>query len=459
MTVNDFDGPDLIVAGAGGGLVAALRAAQAGLSVLVVESNERFRRGNNTSMSTAMIPAMGTRWQQASGVEDSPERFLADVSKKTQGDYNEIAASALSRISGDLVEWLADSVGLDVFLMTDFVYPGHSVPRCHTIPGHSGASMLTSLVAAVSAHEGIDVLTPATLVDVILSDGVVTAAVIDTPAGREEIPTRAVLLATNGYGAHKDLVAQHLPDIADAIYYGSEHSRGDALRIGTALGAASDYLDAYQGHAALAMPSASLATWATVMHGGFLVNRAGERFGDETSGYSEYAATSLRQAPDGAWIIIDERIHAACSGFQDFQDVIAGGGVQWGADARELASRLGIDPAGLSDTVAAARSVALKGGVDAFGRNDWAAPLEGHLAAIFVQSALFHTQGGLRVDAHARVLRADGTDISGLYASGGAAAGISGHGASGYLAGNGLLPALGLAFIAADHLAGGGRRG
>src|SRR5690606_34896158 len=90
---------------------------------------------------------------------------------------------------------------------------------------------------------------------------------------------------------------------------------------------------------------------------------------------------------------------------------------------------------------------------DQFGRTNWEAPLTGRLAAIFVKPALFHTQGGLRVDEHAQVVRADGTALTGLYASGGAAAGISGHGASGYLAGNGLLPALGLAFIAADHLA------
>jgi Predicted oxidoreductase len=67
--------------------------------------------------------------------------------------------------------------------------------------------------------------------------------------------------------------------------------------------------------------------------------------------------------------------------------------------------------------------------------------------------ALFHTQGGLRVDAHARVLRTDGSCIDGLYASGGAAMGISGHGPGGYLAGNGLLPALGLALLAAEHCA------
>jgi fumarate reductase flavoprotein subunit len=33
--------------------------------------------------------------------------------------------------------------------------------------------------------------------------------------------------------------------------------------------------------------------------------------------------------------------------------------------------------------------------------------------------------------------------------------GISGHGAGGYLAGNGLLPALGLSYLAANHVAAG----
>ncbi|MBW8706788.1 hypothetical protein MBT84_44890 [Streptomyces sp. MBT84] len=63
---------DLVVAGAGGGLAGALRAAQAGLNVLVVDADEQFLRGNNTSMSTAMIPGAGSRWQRAAAIEDSP---------------------------------------------------------------------------------------------------------------------------------------------------------------------------------------------------------------------------------------------------------------------------------------------------------------------------------------------------------------------------------------------------
>ena len=94
------------------------------------------------------------------------------------------------------------------------------------------------------------------------------------------------------------------------------------------------------------------------------------------------------------------------------------------------------------------------GGKDEFGRTHWEQPLAPPYAAVSVRPALFHTQGGLRVDEHARVLSKTGQPITGLYASGGAASGISGHGSGGYLAGNGLLPAFGLAFLAAEHLAG-----
>ena len=452
MADEEFEGPDVIVAGAGGGVVAALRAAERGLSVLLVDADEQFRRGNNTSMSTAMIPAMGTRFQRAAGIDDSPDTFVADVAAKTKGDFNEVAARALAGVSAELVEWLADSVELDIDVVTDFAYPGHSVNRCHSIPGRSGASMLNGLLAALNAQDLVDVMTPAKLVDVITEDGVVTGAVIETPAGPEEIPTHAVVIATNGYGANRELVGEHIPEIAGAHYHGGEHSRGDALRIGAKLGAATDYLDAYQGHAGLAAPSASLATWATVMHGGFLVNTAGKRYGNETSGYSEYAAESLAHAPDGSFIVIDQRIYDACQSFQDFLDVIEGGGVKWGDSAEELAAAYGIDAAGLAATLDETRRLAA-GEADPFGRTFWEAPLEGRLAAIRVQPALFHTQGGLRVDEHARVVTEDGSAIEGLYASGGAAAGISGHGASGYLAGNGLLPALGLAYLAAEDIA------
>ena len=448
------DGPDLVVAGAGGGLAGALRAAELGLSVLVVEASEHFRRGNNTSMSTAMFPGAGSRWQSEEGVDDSPERFVADIMAKTHGQADPRLARTLAEVSAPLVEWLADSAGLPLSLVTDFNYPGHSVPRCHTIPGRHGSGVVDHLARKVTEHENIELLAPARLVDVLSDVDGVRAVVVRYPDGtEEEIPTRAVLLATNGFGADADLVAQHLPEISGALYQGSDQSLGDALRIGEKLGAATGFLDAYQGHGAVSAAAGTLVGWATIIHGGFLVGLDGRRFGNETRGYSEYAAELAARPGSTGWIVLDETIFEQCQPFQDFRDVVSAGALVWADDALGLAEATGLPPDALEAEIAAAAAIARGERADEHGRTHWERPLSGRLAAVRVVPALFHTQGGLLVDEHAAVVDHDDRPIPGLYAAGGAAASISGHGAAGYLPGNGLLPAFGLAYLAAGDVA------
>jgi fumarate reductase flavoprotein subunit len=281
----------------------------------------------------------------------------------------------------------------------------------------------------------------------------VAVAVTETPDGAtEEIRSPNVVLATNGFGANPEYVRRHIPEISEGQYHGGDGSLGDALDVGAALGADVGYLDSYQGHGSLATPHNILVTWAVVMHGGFLVNTRGERFGDETVGYSEYAVPVLEQ-PDGvAWVVFDERIDDLCRPFKDYQDLLEAKAVRRAADAGELAARIGCDHERLEVTLGETRE-AFQGGPDRFGRTDWEATLEPPYAAVKVTGALFHTQGGLKVDGQARVLR-NGVPMPGLFAAGGAAVGISGHGAAGYLAGNGLLSALGLGYLAGRTIAG-----
>ncbi|GAA0936558.1 FAD-dependent oxidoreductase [Actinocorallia libanotica] len=455
MSGTEFDGPDLVVAGAGGGLAGALRAAEHGLSVLVVEASEHYRRGNNTSMSTAMFPGAGSRWQAEAGVADSPELFAADMAAKTKGQVDARLARTLAGVSAPLVEWLNDGVGLPMSLVTDFTYPGHSVTRCHTVPGRHGNTVIDHLARRVREHPNIDMLVPARLTDVLTGpDGAVRAAVVRMPDGaEEEIPTRGVLLATNGYGADRELVARHLPEIAKALYQGGEHSRGDALRIGERLGAATGYLDAYQGHAGVAAGASTLVTWATIVLGGILVDLTGRRFGDESRGYSEYAAELAARPGSTGWIVIDETVHERCLAFQDYLDVVESGVLVRAEGAAALAEATGLPAEALAAELAASASAARGESEDPHGRTRWERPLDPRYVAVRVLPALFHTQGGLIVDEHAAVVDARDRPIRGLYASGGAAAGVSGHGAAGYLAGNGLLPAFGLAYLAADDLA------
>lgn len=448
MADNDVD---VIVAGAGAaGCAAALTAAQAGREVLIIDKNPHHAVSSNTAMSTAMIPAGGSRWQTAAGIDDSPARFYADIMRKTGNTADPVLARALTDAAPELVEWLADSCDVPLELVTDFPYPGHSATRCHAVPDRAGVSLLGSLLRAVDRDPRITLAVPMRLDGLVTDhDGRPRGAVLATPDGQtEQIAAGAVILATAGFAGDPELVRRHLPGIAGAIHHGGEGSTGDALRIGARLGADTAYLDAYQGHGSLAVPHRVLLTWATVMHGGVLLNSEGDRFGDETVGYSEFGPRVHSQPGNHAWMIYDDRIHQAVLPFRDYQDCLKSGAVRRCADTAELSTLIGAPVDRLTATLAAASQAAHGSAPDTFGRVHWPQPLTPPYAAVKVAGALFHTQGGLRVDGCGRVLR-QGSPIPGLYAAGGAAHGISGHGASGYLAGNGLLPALGLGRLAA----------
>jgi fumarate reductase flavoprotein subunit len=182
-----------------------------------------------------------------------------------------------------------------------------------------------------------------------------------------------------------------------------------------------------------------------------VVNTDGERFDDETIGYSEYGARVLAQPGRIAWIVFDTRIHDACQPFADYQDLLSQGAVRWADSVEALAETIGAPTEALARTLESADAVARGAAGDPFGRTDFAAPLTSPYAAVRVTGALFHTQGGLLVDGDARVLSPGLDPIPGLYAAGGAAVGMSGSGAAGYLAGNGLLAALGLGHLAGRH--------
>lgn len=444
------DGFDVVVAGAGAaGLAAALAAAERGLTVLLAEAHDTWREGSNTAMSTSMVPAGGTRHQAAAGVDDSPGRFLDDVVRKTRGEADPVVARALTRVAPTLVHWLEDAIGIELGLVTDFNYPGHSAYRCHAVHDRAGTTLHRQLVEAALARDEIELVVPLRLVDVALDDaGGVHAAVLERPDGtRERIAARAVVLATNGYGADPELVRRHCPEIADGLYFGGDGSTGDALRLAERLGLDVAQLDAYQGHGSVASPHGVLLTWATVMHGAILVNTGGERFGEEPIGYSEFGAITLAQPGHEAWMVYDARIDEACRPFADYQRCLEAGAVRTADDVETLAALVGAPAGTLAATLAAARAAALGEAPDPLGRTHWEAPLEPPYRAVHVTGALFHTQGGLRVDVNGGALRA-GRPVPGLHAAGGAAVGMSGHGANGYLAGNGLLAALGLGLLA-----------
>ncbi len=442
----EFD-TDVVVAGAGAaGLAASIAAADRGASVVLLEARETFRAGSNTSMSTSMIPAGGSRWQAAAGIDDSADLLYEDTMAKTKGEADAVATQALANVAVELVEWMADDLGVPLEL-ADVLFPGHSRMRHHCVPDRAGRTLHRHLLEAAAARDPITLITPMRLTDVEEIRGGLGIAAQRPDGVREQITSRAVVLATNGFGANPDMVRTHIPEIAEGLYFGGDGSTGDALVVGGRLGADVGFLDAYQGHGSVATPHGVLLTWITVMNGAFVMNAKGRRFGDESTGYSEYAVPVLEQPGAVAWVIYDTLIHETALPFADYQDLLAVDGVRWADDPAELAGIVGAPAATVAATLDHAATCARGETDDPFGRTLWPHALEPPYAAVKVTGALFHTQGGLRVDARAAVLRG-GEPIPGLYAAGGAAAGISGHGAAGYMSGNGLLSALGLGYLA-----------
>ena len=440
--------PVVIIGAGAAGLIAALTAQEAGAAVLVLE-RDSLPRGS-TALSAGLIPAAGTRWQAAAGIADSPERFAADIMRKAHDEPDPMLVATLTRRAGPVLEWLADAHGLDFSVIVDFNYPGHSAHRMHGLPTRAGAELMDRLTAAAEAA-GIDVLCDAHAATLYTAtDGGLAGLAYTRPDGTtERAGCDALVLACNGYGGNRELVARHVPELAAALYFGHPGNQGDALLWGTALGAASRDLPGHQGHGSVAHPAGILITWATITEGGLQVNTDGRRFADEMQGYSEQAAHVLRQPGGIAWTVFDERIAGIAGQFEDFRQAEAAGIVLTAHSVEALAAAMRVPPAALQATLAEVADLKRTGAADRHGRRFAGSPaLVPPYRAVRVTGALFHTQGGLAVDAHAAVLGADRRALPNLFAAGGAACGVSGRAASGYLSGNGLLSAVVLGAIA-----------
>jgi len=428
--------------------VAGLAAREAGAEVLVLE-RDAVPRGS-PALSAGLIPAAGTSFQRTLGIADSADRFAADIMAKAKGAPDPDLVALVTREIAPALEWLHARHGLAFSVINDFRYPGHGAYRMHGLPSRSGEELVNALrVAAETA--GVEILCSARVQD-LLTDaaGSVRGVEYERPDGaRECVGCEALILACNGYGGDKVLLARHIPEMAEALYFGHAGNQGDALRWGEALGAATRHLSGYQGHGSVAHPAGILITWATLTEGGVQVNSAGHRFANEALGYSEHAAAVLQQANGIAWTVFDSRIAGIARQFVDFQNAEASGAIVEAPDAESLAARMQVSPAALAATLRDVDRLKAEGAIDAFGRNFASVPpLVPPLRAVRVTGALFHTQGGLVVDQTARVTRADGTPIGNLFAAGGAACGVSGPTAAGYLSGNGLLTAVALGHIA-----------
>ena len=247
-------------------------------------------------------------------------------------------------------------------------------------------------------------------------DGHVTGVILED--GRQ-FAAQTVILATGGFAQDRALLEKYLPDEVDVIKFCTAGAHGDGLTMAESLGA-QIVPSGILGYLGAEWRFANFSDLRTPFHNGrasqVIVNKEGKRFTSDAAGFNWTAyADLLHQTDKTAYAIIDAN-HPGFSAAENtsLKDVV------FKADTlEELAGKIHVDAAALTETIAAYNAIA-DGAEDAYNvtAETMAPVLLAPFYAVTIRPAMLGTYTGIQVDENCRVLKADGNVIGSLYAAG-----------------------------------------
>ncbi len=463
---------DVVIVGAGGaGMTAALTAAQAGKTVIVVESQPMVG-GNSVKatggMNAAKTPAQDeNEFGESAGVEKqlkaaesyADNEAIADLAAKVTVQWNDYQANpagyfdsvelmeldtmiggkgvndpalVATMVEGtaNAIEWLKT---VDINLTSVASFGGASVKRIHRPLNDEGkvvsvgTYMVPRLEAACVDNGSITFLMETTANTILTRDGA-ACGIVATGKGGETVTVnaKAVILATGGFGANLDMVAELKPELKGFMTTNAPGAQGQGIVMAQAVGAATVDMDQIQIHPTVQADTAALITEGLRGDGAILVNAEGKRFTDEVGTRDAVSAAEIAQTGSYSWLIVDQAMADASTVIQGY---IKKGYTFSGDTYEALGEAIGVDGAALSDTMNTWNGyVEAKNDPD-FGRTSFAKPLNtAPYYAIKVTAGVHHTMGGLKIDTNTQVLDEAGNVIPGLFAAGEVTGGV--HGAN-----------------------------
>lgn len=465
---------DIVIIGAGGaGMTAALTAAEKGADVIILESQAAV--GGNSVRATGGMNAADTPAQdenefgESAGVEktlktarttyadnvtitklaeevekqwadyqanpvgyfDSDELMELDTMIGGKGINNPELVEELADESADGVEWLKN-YGINLTSVGSF--GGASVKRIHRPVNAEGKTiavgsyMIPLLEKACEENDKISIQLENTATTILTDENgkAVGVKAVGATGNEVTVNAKAVILATGGFGANLDMVAELVPALKGFMTTNAAGAQGQGIEMAQALGAATVDMDQIQIHPTVQFDTAALITEGLRGDGAVLINAEGKRFIDEVGTRDVVSAAEIAQPGSYSYLVVDQAM-------LDKSSVIAGyvkrGFVFQGNTYEELAEALGVDAATFAETMNTWNTyVEAKNDPD-FGRTSFAQPLNtAPYYAIKVTAGVHHTMGGLVINTDTEVLKADGTAIAGLYAAGEVTGGV--HGAN-----------------------------
>ena len=422
---------DVVVVGGGiAGLSAALGAAEAGASVVLVEKAPRPNRGGNTRFADAQMrfpheaDEFGTR-------DYTVDEMYSDLMRISQGRANPDLIRTLCENARETAEWLT-GMGLE----WELGYPHTAGYR--RSPKSGGQGLVDLLYRRLEGVGGtISYETGAR--DLIVDEHRTIVGVrCHSPEGVVDIEAKGgVILASGGFQANVQMRVQHLGRFADSlILRGSRFNTGEGLMMAIDAGAqaAGQWGDYHS--AVLDARSPRIECGVTALYNyqmGIFIDKNGHRFLDEGEDfrdhtYVKFSKFIVEQAGGEAWCVFDQQAYQR----EEFARAWRPVGPPFVADSlRELAKLIDVPAENFMDTIGNFNAAIQPGEYDLDrldgkrtsgitpAKSNWALPLsEPPYLAIPVTGGITFTFGGLKCDTTARVIDSRGVVMDGLYAAG-----------------------------------------
>jgi 3-oxosteroid 1-dehydrogenase len=346
----------------------------------------------------------------------------------------------------------------------------------------TGGAALQGWSAKAALKAGVQIRLDTPVKQLIVEGGRVTGVVAEIGGQERRIGANlGVLLSAGGFSRNQAMRDQYIPGTSVDWTNTAPGDTGEILQEAMRAGAAVGQMGELVGQPTGLPPGRPPA----VMHGdvtkphSIIVDQSGARYMSEAQSYVEVARGLIERNKETpaipSWLVLDSQYLAnymlagSMPGAKKPQPWIDEGFLKTGESIEALAEACGVDPTKLRATVDRFNGFVREGRDEDFRRGErlydrWLGdPTRSGLAqtlgtieqgpfyAIRIYPGDVSTFGGVVTDAQARVLKADGAPIPGLYATGTATASVFGRRSPG--AGASLGPAFTFAYIAAKHAA------
>lgn len=319
----------------------------------------------------------------------------------------------------------------------------------------AGGQALAAGMYAGVLRAGIPVWTETELTRLTVEGNRVTGAVLSRGGRTVSVQARrGVVLAAGGFDHRMDWRRKFQSESLEPLSLGSEGNTGDAIRLAQEIGADVALMDQAWWFPAFAggpdaHPLVMLAERS--LPGSLIVDQTGARFINEACDYMSFGQHVLKLERNGTpveqmWLIFDQKYrNSYLMAAQLFPRMpiprawYEAGNAFRGDTLAALAAQVGLPVEEFTATMDRFNAAAAAGSDPDFGRGASAydqyygdptvtpnpnlrALQRGPFYAVKLVLSDLGTCGGVRADAHARVLREDGSVIDGLYAIGNTAA-------------------------------------